>query len=154
MLTYDNSDEWKDRELYNAANILSELLNNKKLHDIDAEALNIITDLLAEYGNYKTEEDLKNALVITVKDLGFIIDKLSKYETMHKYNPNDYWKGAELRAASRKIGEVANHKGLHIKDKKTLLSIAELLTEYYEFKTHEELRKHLVKIVDVFQNII
>jgi len=154
MLTYDKSDEWKDRELGNAANIISELLNHKKLPDIDAETLNIITELLAEYSSYKTEEDLKNALTITVKDLGFIIEKLSKYDTMHKYNPNDYWKGAELRAASRKIGEVANHKGLHIKDKKTLLSITELLTEYYEFKTHEDLKKQLVKIIGGFQNII
>jgi hypothetical protein len=154
MHTYDKSDKWKDEELNNAANILSELLNNKKLPDIDAEALNIFTELLAEYSNYKTEEDLQKALIITVKDLGFIIDKLNNYEIKHTYNPNDYWKGAELRAASRKIGEVANHKGLHNKDKKTLLPIAELFTGYYEFTTHEDLKKQLVKTVDGLKNII
>ena len=154
MRTYDNSDKWKDDELDNAANVLGELLNNKKLPDIDAEALNIITELLAEYSSYKIEEDLKKALTTTVKDLGFIIDKLNNYEIMHTYKPNDYWKGAELRAAARKIGEVANHKGLHNKDKKTLLPIAELFTGYYEFKTHEDLKKQLLKTVDGFKNII
>ena len=154
MLTYDKSDKWKDDELNNAANVLSELLNHKKLPDIDAEALNIFAELLAEYSSYKTEEDLKKALIITVKDLNFVIDKLNNYEIMHTYNPKDYWKGAELRAASRKIGEVANHKGLHLKDKKTLLPIAELFTEYYEFKTHEDLKKQLVKTIDGFKNFI
>ncbi len=154
MRTYDKNDKWKDRELDNAANILSELLNNKKLPDTDAEALNVITELLAGYSSYEKEEDLKKALINTVKDLGYIIDKLNTYETIHKYNPNDYWKGAELRAAARKIGEVANHKGLHNKDKKTLLPIAELFTGYFEFKTHEDLKKQLVKTVDGFQHII
>jgi len=154
MRTYDNSDKWKDEELENAANVLSELLNNKKLPDIDAEALNIIAELLAEYSSYKTEEDLRKALIITVKDLGFVLDKLNNYDIMHKYNPNDYWKGAELRDAARKISEVANHKGLHLKDKKTLLPIAELFTEYYEFKTHDDFKKQLVKTIDGFQNII
>jgi len=154
MLTYDNSDKWKDDELNNAANVLSELLNNKKLPDTDAEALNIITEFLAEYSSYKAEEDLKRALLITVTDLGYIIDKLNSYEIMHTYNPNDYWKGAELRAAARKIGEVANHKGLHNKDKKTLLPIAKLFTGYYDFKTHEDLKKQLVKTIEDFQHII
>jgi hypothetical protein len=154
MRTYDNSDKWKDKELENAANVLNKLLNNKKLPDIDAEALNIITEFLTEYSSYKTPEDLQAALTITVKDLGYIIDKLNSNEIMHAYNPNDYWKGAELRAAARKIGEVANHIGLHKKDKKTLHSIAELFTGYYEFKTHEDLKKQLLKTVDGFNNII
>lgn len=154
MLTYDKNDKWKDEELDNAANLLSELLNNKKLPDIDAEALNIIAELLAEYRNYKTLEDLKKALINTVKDLGFIIDKLNNHEIMHTYNPNDYWKGAELRAAARIIGEVANYNGLHNKDKKTLLTIAGLLTGYYDFKTHEDLKKQLIKTIDGFQHII
>jgi len=154
MRTYDNSDKWKDEELENAANVLSELLNNKKLPNIDAEAVNIIAEFLSEYTNLKTQEDLQAALTTTVKDLGYIIDKLNSYEILHTYNPNDYWKGAELRAAARKIGEVANHKGLHNKDKKTLLPIEELLTGYYEFNTHEDLKKQLVKTIEDFQHII
>jgi hypothetical protein len=154
MRTYDKNDKWKDEELHNTEHILSELLNNKKLPDTDAETLNIITELLADYSSYETEEDLKKALIYTVKDLGFIIDKLNNDEIKHTYSPNDYWKGAELRAAARIIGEVANHKGLHNKDKKTLLPIAELLTGYYEFKTHEDLKNQLIKTVDGFKNII
>ena len=154
MRTYDNSDKWKDEELENAANILSELLNNKKLPDTDAETVNIIAELLSGFANLKTQEDLQAALTTTVKDLGFIIDKLNNYTIMHTYNPNDYWKGAELRTAARKIGEVANHNGLHKKDKITLLPIAELFTGYYEFKTHEDLKNQLIKTIDSFHHII
>ncbi len=73
---------------------------------------------------------------------------------MHTYKSDDYWKGAELRGAARMIGEVANNDRLHDKDKKTLLTIAELLKEYYEFKTHEDLKKQLVKTIEDFQHII
>ncbi len=52
------------------------------------------------------------------------------------------------------IGEVVNNDRLHDKDKKTLLTIAELLKGYYEFKTHEDLKKQLVKTVKDFQETI
>ena len=154
MHTYRKYDTWKGKELHNAANKLNELLNNKKLPDIDAEAVNIIAELLTEYAHFNTHEDLKNALMNVVKDLGFIIDKLNNYEIMHTYKPDDYWKGAEVRAADRMIREVANYKEMYNEDKKILLTIAELFNGYYEFKTHEDLKNQLIKTFKDFQNII
>jgi hypothetical protein len=52
------------------------------------------------------------------------------------------------------IGEVVNNDRLNHKDKKTLLTIAELLKGYYEFKTHEDLKKQLVITVKDFQETI
>jgi uncharacterized protein (UPF0305 family) len=113
-----------------------------------------ISELLTEYADFKTHEDLKKTLIIAVKDLQGIIDKLNNIKITHTYKPDDYWKGAELRAAARMIGEVVNNDRLHDKDKKTLLTIAKLLTVYYEFKTHEDLKKQLVITVKDFQETI
>ena len=151
---YAPMDSWKDEELDNAAIMLSEVCHNNSLPDIDIETVITIAELLTKYADFKTHEDLKKALINTVKDLQYIIDKLNNYKIMHTYKPDEYWKGADLRGAARMIGEITNYDGLHNKDKKTLLTIAELLTGYYDFKTHKDLKKQLVKTVKDFQEII
>ncbi len=151
---YAPMDSWKDEELDNAAIMLSEVCHNNSLPDIDIETVITISELLTEYANFKTHEDLKKALINTVKDLQYIIDKINNYKIMHTYKSYDTWKGAELRRAARMIGEVANYDGLNNKDKKILLTIAELLTEYHKFKTHNDLKIQLVKTVEDFQDII
>ena len=154
MHTYEKNNKWKDEEINNVASRISEVCHHNNLPDIDIETVITISELLTEYADFKTHEDLKKALIIAVKDLQGIIDKLNSYKIMHTYKPDDYWKGAELRGATRMIGEVVNDDRLHDKDKKTLLTIAELLTGYYDFKTHEDLKKQLIKTVKDFQETI
>ncbi|MCH7965483.1 MAG: hypothetical protein IH852_16255 [Bacteroidetes bacterium] len=154
MHTYEKNTNWKDKEIYNVASRISEVCHHNSLPVIDIETVITIAELLSEYADFKTHEDLKNTLIITVKELQGILDKLNSYEIYHTYKSDDYWKGAELRGAARMIGEVVNNDRLQGKDKKTLLTIAELLTGYYEFKTHEDLKKQLVITVKDFQVII
>lgn len=154
MHTYEKNNNWKDEEIDSVASRISEVCHNNSLPVIDIETVITIAELLTEYADFKTHEDLKKTLINTVKDLQGIIDKLNSYKIFHTYKPDDYWKGAELRAAARMIGELVTNDRLHDKDKKTLLTIAELLTGYYEFKTHEDLKKQLVKTVKDFQETI
>ncbi|TDJ56278.1 MAG: hypothetical protein E2O46_01245 [Ignavibacteria bacterium] len=154
MHTYEKNTNWKDKEIENVASRISEVCHHNSLPVIDIETVITISELLTEYADFKTHEDLKKVLIIAVKELQGIIDKLNSYEIYLTYKSDDYWKGAELRAAARMIGEVVNDYRLHDKDKKTLLTIAELLTGYYEFKTHEDLKKQLVKTVKDFQETI
>ncbi len=154
MHTYEKNNNWKDEEIDNVASRISEVCHHNSLPVIDIETVITIAELLTEYADFKTHEDLKKVLIIAVKDLQGIIDKLNSNKIFHTYKPDDYWKGVELRGAARMIGEVVNDGRLHNKDKKTLLTIAELLTGYYEFKTHEDLKKQLVKTVEDFQETI
>ena len=154
MHTYEKNNKWKDEEIDNVASRISEVCHHNNLPVIDIETVITISELLTEYADFKSHEDLKKTLIIAVKELQGIIDKLNSYKIMHTYKPDDYWKGAELRAAARMIGEVVNNDRLHNKDKKTLLTIAKLLTVYYEFKTHEDLKKQLVITVKDFQETI
>jgi hypothetical protein len=154
MHTYEKNINWKDKEINKIASRISEVCHHNSLPVIDIETVITISDLLTEYADFKTHEDLKKTLIIAVKELQGIIDKLNSYKILHTYKPDDYWKGAELRGAVRMIGQVVNNDRLHQKDKKTLLTIAELLKEYYEFKTHEDLKKQLVITVKNFQEII
>jgi cobalamin biosynthesis protein CbiG len=154
MYTYEKNNRWKDEEIDNVASRISEVCHHNNLPDIDIETVITISELLTEYADFKTHEDLKKVLIIAVKELQGIIDKLNSYEIYHTYKSDDYWKGAELRSAARMIGEVVNNERLHDKDKKTLLTIAELLTGYYDFKTHEDLKKQLIKTVKDFQEPI
>ncbi len=154
MHTYEKNNNWKNEELDNVASRISEVCHHNNLPVIDIETVITISELLTEYADFKSHEDLKNTLLITVKELQGIIDKLNSYKIMHTYKSDDYWKGAELRAAARMIGEVVNDDRLHPKDKKTLLTIAELLKGYYDFNTHEDLRKQLEKTVKDFQETI
>ncbi len=154
MHTYEKNINWKDKEINKIASRISEVCHHNSLPVIDIETVITISDLLTEYADFQTHEDLKKVLIIAVKELQGIIDKLNSYEIYHTYKSDDYWKGAELRGAARMIGEVVNNDRLHDKDKKTLLTIAELLKGYYEFKTHEDLKKQLVKTVKDFQETI
>ena len=154
MHTYEKNINWKDKEINKIASRISEVCHHNSLPVIDVETVITISDLLTEYANFQTHEDLKKTLIIVVKELQGILDKLNSYEIYHTYKSDDYWKGAELRAAARMIGEVVNNDRLHDKDKKTLLTIAQFLKEYYEFKTHEDLKKQLVITVKDFQVII
>ncbi len=141
MYTYEKNNRWKDEEIDNVATRISEVCHHNNLPTVDIETVIAISDLLKEYADIKTHDDLKKVLINTAKNLQGIIDKLNNIKITHTYKPGDYWKGAELRAAARMIGEVVNNDCLHDKDKKTLLTIAELLTGYYDFKTHEDLKK-------------
>ncbi len=154
MHTYEKNNNWKDIEIENIASRISEVCHHNSLPVIDIETVITISELLTEYADFNTHEDLKKTLIIAVKELQGIIDKLNSYKILHTYKPDDYWKGAELRNAARMIGEVVNNDRLHDKDKKTLLTIAQLLTGYYEFKTHEDLKNQLVITVKDFQEII
>jgi hypothetical protein len=154
MHTYERNSNWKDKEIDNVASRISEVCHHNSLPVIDIETVITISELLTEYADFKTHEDLKKTLIIAVKELQGIIDKLNSYEIMHTYKSDDYWKGAELRGAARMIGEVANNDRLHDKDKKIFLTIAELLTGYYDFKTHEDLNNQLVITVKDFQETI
>jgi hypothetical protein len=154
MHTYEINSNWKDKEINKIASRISEVCHHNSLPVIDIETVITISDLLTEYADFQTHEDLKKVLIIAVKELQGILDKLNSYEIFHTYKPDDYWKGAELRAAARMIGEVVNNDRLHDKDKKTLLTIVQLLKKYYEFKTHEDLKKQLVITVKNFQEII
>jgi hypothetical protein len=151
MYTYEKNNRWKDEEIDNVATRISEVCHHNNLPTADIETVIAISDLLKEYADIKTHDDLKKVLINTAKDLQGIIDKLNNIKITHTYKPGDYWKGAELRGAARMIGEVVNNDRLHDKDKKTLLTIAKLLTVYYEFKTHEDLKKQLVITVKDFQ---
>jgi cobalamin biosynthesis protein CbiG len=154
MYIYEKNINWKDKEIDNIAGKISEVCHHNSLPVIDIETVITISDLLTEYADFQTHDDLKKVLIITVKELKGILDKLNSYKTFHTYKSDDYWKGAELRGAARMIGEVVNDDRLHPKDKKTLLTIAELLKGYYDFNTHEDLRKQLEKTVKDFQETI
>jgi len=154
MYTYEKNNRWKDEEIDNVATRISEVCHHNNLPTADIETVIAISDLLKEYADFKTHNDLKKVLINTAKDLQGIIDKLNNIKITHTYKPGDYWKGAELRGAARIISALVINDRIHDKDKKTLLTIEELLTGYHEFKTHEDLKNQLVKTVKEFQQII
>ncbi len=154
MHTYEINSNWKDKEIENVASRISEVCHHNSLPVIDIETVITISELLTEYADFKTHEDLKKTLIIAVKELQGVIDKLNSYKIFHTYKSDDYWKGAELRGAARMIGEVVKNDRLHDKDKKILLTIAQLLKGYYNFNTHEDLKKQLVITVKDFQETI
>ena len=154
MHTYEKNNKWKDEEIDNVASRISEVCHYNNLPVIDIETVITISELLTEYADFKSHEDLKKTLIIAVKDLQGIIDKLNNIKITHTYKLGDYWKGAELRGAARMISALVINHRIHDKDKKILLTIAKLLTVYYEFKTHEDLKKQLVITVKDFQETI
>ena len=154
MYTYEKNNRWKDEEIDNVASRISEVCHHNNLPTVDIETVIAISELLKEYADFETHEDLKKVLINTAKDLQGVIDKLNSIKLIHTYKPDDYWKGAELRTASRMIGTLVINDRIHDKDKKTLRTVAELLKVYYDFKTHEDLKNQLVNTVKEFQQII